>query len=200
MEWLILVLLGLLTLPLGWMVLTSYRRRWGLRRLARRLQLHYEPAGQKHLPDEWGGIYLMQLGHSGRIFHHLYGHWAGLEVHAFDYHCEVGFSQRRTGRSYHILIWRIGVVLPDVVALQGDFFEPLGKFRRFRRCSSGAADFDRHFWLFAEQGEVVGKWLSAPLRRRLRECGNVNWEFNGCLLYTSPSPRDLSTSRMPSSA
>ena len=25
-------------------------------------------------------------------------------------------------------------------------------------------------------------------------------KFNGCLLYTSPSPRDLSTSRMPSSA
>ena len=25
-------------------------------------------------------------------------------------------------------------------------------------------------------------------------------EFNFCLLYTSPSPRDLSTSRMPSSA
>ena len=25
-------------------------------------------------------------------------------------------------------------------------------------------------------------------------------EFNICLLYTSPSPRDLSTSRMPSSA
>ena len=26
------------------------------------------------------------------------------------------------------------------------------------------------------------------------------WLFGGCLLYTSPSPRDLSTSRMPSSA
>ena len=25
-------------------------------------------------------------------------------------------------------------------------------------------------------------------------------QINGCLLYTSPSPRDLSTSRMPSSA
>ena len=25
-------------------------------------------------------------------------------------------------------------------------------------------------------------------------------EYGGCLLYTSPSPRDLSTSRMPSSA
>ena len=28
----------------------------------------------------------------------------------------------------------------------------------------------------------------------------VRDEFEGCLLYTSPSPRDLSTSRMPSSA
>ena len=27
-----------------------------------------------------------------------------------------------------------------------------------------------------------------------------NEEYEGCLLYTSPSPRDLSTSRMPSSA
>ena len=26
------------------------------------------------------------------------------------------------------------------------------------------------------------------------------WPFTSCLLYTSPSPRDLSTSRMPSSA
>ena len=32
--------------------------------------------------------------------------------------------------------------------------------------------------------------------RRAIQTGN--WE--GCLLYTSPSPRDLSTSRMPSSA
>ena len=29
---------------------------------------------------------------------------------------------------------------------------------------------------------------------------NWNVVFSGCLLYTSPSPRDLSTSRMPSSA
>ena len=27
-----------------------------------------------------------------------------------------------------------------------------------------------------------------------------DWAFKACLLYTSPSPRDLSTSRMPSSA
>ena len=29
---------------------------------------------------------------------------------------------------------------------------------------------------------------------------NLNIQVNCCLLYTSPSPRDLSTSRMPSSA
>ena len=29
---------------------------------------------------------------------------------------------------------------------------------------------------------------------------NTFQKENGCLLYTSPSPRDLSTSRMPSSA
>ena len=29
---------------------------------------------------------------------------------------------------------------------------------------------------------------------------HVCWDSNICLLYTSPSPRDLSTSRMPSSA
>ena len=28
----------------------------------------------------------------------------------------------------------------------------------------------------------------------------VNLQYKACLLYTSPSPRDLSTSRMPSSA
>ena len=30
-----------------------------------------------------------------------------------------------------------------------------------------------------------------------QKCSDIR---NGCLLYTSPSPRDLSTSRMPSSA
>jgi len=33
----------------------------------------------------------------------------------------------------------------------------------------------------------------------IENCG-LFWQFINCLLYTSPSPRDLSTSRMPSSA
>ena len=36
--------------------------------------------------------------------------------------------------------------------------------------------------------------------RILSELNNDNGTYKGCLLYTSPSPRDLSTSRMPSSA
>ena len=37
-----------------------------------------------------------------------------------------------------------------------------------------------------------------PNRITLYVCGPTVYNF--CLLYTSPSPRDLSTSRMPSSA
>ena len=40
---------------------------------------------------------------------------------------------------------------------------------------------------------------SATLNIGVHE-NNSSYKFEGCLLYTSPSPRDLSTSRMPSSA
>ena len=33
-----------------------------------------------------------------------------------------------------------------------------------------------------------------------QETGEVSFEVTGCLLYTSPSPRDRTRSRMPSSA
>ena len=47
--------------------------------------------------------------------------------------------------------------------------------------------------------------LDIPLMRREVNQINMRWILrnvlvNNCLLYTSPSPRDLSTSRMPSSA
>ena len=38
------------------------------------------------------------------------------------------------------------------------------------------------------------------LQEKLKYDNFVNMGIGGCLLYTSPSPRDLSTSRMPSSA
>ena len=46
-----------------------------------------------------------------------------------------------------------------------------------------------------------GKWIQSAIKKpgALREALGVK-EGKTCLLYTSPSPRDLSTSRMPSSA
>ena len=44
-----------------------------------------------------------------------------------------------------------------------------------------------------------GAHLSGVIERGLVR-RKVDWRLKGCLLYTSPSPRDLSTSRMPSSA
>ena len=43
-------------------------------------------------------------------------------------------------------------------------------------------------------GEVVVEMKATGI------CHTDEFTLSGCLLYTSPSPRDLSTSRMPSSA
>ena len=39
-----------------------------------------------------------------------------------------------------------------------------------------------------------------PVEYKSTIADKIQGTYNGCLLYTSPSPRDLSTSRMPSSA
>ena len=51
-------------------------------------------------------------------------------------------------------------------------------------------------WIFAEVPDAV----RAELETCINEKGGDARNTLGCLLYTSPSPRDLSTSRMPSSA
>ena len=56
---------------------------------------------------------------------------------------------------------------------------------------------------------ISGNWMGLDIgpdsikvfQNALAECKTIIWNGPmGCLLYTSPSPRDLSTSRMPSSA
>ena len=49
-----------------------------------------------------------------------------------------------------------------------------------------------------QDGQVLLRtvWMSVDPYMR----GRMNPHIKSCLLYTSPSPRDLSTSRMPSSA
>ena len=49
-------------------------------------------------------------------------------------------------------------------------------------------------------GIASGKTLVAEMLGRLGALVLDADRINHCLLYTSPSPRDLSTSRMPSSA
>ena len=47
---------------------------------------------------------------------------------------------------------------------------------------------------------VLGLELEVGLISGGAEAASPGYRLQGCLLYTSPSPRDLSTSRMPSSA
>ena len=55
-----------------------------------------------------------------------------------------------------------------------------------------------------ENGTVTGNILGAALPMLVAQILNLLYNIVDriyiCLLYTSPSPRDLSTSRMPSSA
>ena len=47
--------------------------------------------------------------------------------------------------------------------------------------------------------QMLGTILEDPFFKEGSK-DNLDHSIKGCLLYTSPSPRDLSTSRMPSSA
>ena len=45
--------------------------------------------------------------------------------------------------------------------------------------------------------QEIAKKISKNIRDQIKK---INVSINGCLLYTSPSPRDKTVSRMPSSA
>ena len=54
---------------------------------------------------------------------------------------------------------------------------------------------------FCDESNAVYKLLSSLSDSDYEEKTQFKgWNFNNCLLYTSPSPRDLAVSRMPSSA
>ena len=72
------------------------------------------------------------------------------------------------------------------------------------------------FAILTTAGEIQEKWsiktnildegshivddMIESIQHRLNLLGLAAADFQGCLLYTSPSPRDPKTSRMPSSA
>ena len=55
-------------------------------------------------------------------------------------------------------------------------------------------DTDKELTIYLNEKTVMDHVLTSVTNL------NVSYASNSCLLYTSPSPRDLSTSRMPSSA
>ena len=59
-----------------------------------------------------------------------------------------------------------------------------------------------HDWLYAKGARSLDDITVLPKawRSSLQDEGVTIGRLKDCLLYTSPSPRDLSTSRMPSSA
>ena len=56
-------------------------------------------------------------------------------------------------------------------------------------------------FFFMERGSVAAGWrTSVTVAGLITGIAFIHYMYMSCLLYTSPSPRDLSTSRMPSSA
>ena len=78
-----------------------------------------------------------------------------------------------------------GIKVP-LVDLKGKFIDGIGLI-------SGKYVKNEYY----ESDSIPEKSVDVEIAIRLKE---LNRAFKVCLLYTSPSPRDLSTSRMPSSA
>ena len=65
--------------------------------------------------------------------------------------------------------------------------------------NDGADMADKHIADKAHEGDIVITG-DIPLAAKVLGNGAAAIRHNGCLLYTSPSPRDVEESRMPSSA
>ena len=71
------------------------------------------------------------------------------------------------------------------------------KITKIKECPSDLRFFDKddlESKLQPKDVEDIIEIFHTPLT------GSYNWDYTTCLLYTSPSPRDVEESRMPSSA
>ena len=97
---------------------------------------------------------------------------------------------------------------PDVLAFHEAFSDLVAIFQHFsyrevlihsiRRCKGDLLQVSLLCQLAQQFGHTTGK--KGPLRSAIEHNVEQPSQYDPCLLYTSPSPRDLSTSRMPSSA
>ena len=130
----------------------------------------------------------------GAFFRKQFGNYVGLRIGA--HFAQLGYSdvyskndyQKTRNLSFNTNIWE--------VALQGDFNffkfvpgDPDYLFTPYITIGAGVFTYDPYAYLGGK------KEFLRPLGTEGQTIG-----YQGCLLYTSPSPRDRQKSRMPSSA
>ena len=84
-----------------------------------------------------------------------------------------------------------GIHYWEIDELDIDLIEGQAEYKFFRASSDGTS-------ATSNPNGIYG--ISDVLEAQLRSNRTQTTQSDSCLLYTSPSPRDLSTSRMPSSA
>ena len=78
--------------------------------------------------------------------------------------------------------------------------EENGKNKTFHKLPAESRKNIRKEWLVKIKRQHVPKHLYVCSDHFESECYEKNMQVSACLLYTSPSPRDATLSRMPSSA
>ena len=116
--------------------------------------------------------------------------WSGLQSHALSLLADVEARDGQPGRASLLARRALRLYEADGDRLgQGACLMTLANADWERgQLPQAIESFRRALALFREEGEV------------LRQANCLLALGSACLLYTSPSPRDLSTSRMPSSA
>ena len=99
------------------------------------------------------------------------------------------FYERASGSRLHANYFRAGGVHQDLPAgLENDIAKFCESFPKIINDLENLLTDNR---IFKQRNVDIGV---------VTKDDALDYSFSGCLLYTSPSPRDLSTSRMPSSA
>ena len=129
--------------------------------------------------------------------------------HQLKFDLRDGFPAVTTKR----LAWK-GVVSELIWFLEGSDDERRLAEIRYNKSRDELTDIDKYPTIWTDNADNQGKNLGYENSSLIKKLGPVygvqwrNWDgkdqieelLGSCLLYTSPSPRDLSTSRMPSSA
>ena len=88
----------------------------------------------------------------------------------------------------------------EIIKIADPIWANLVKSSNIKDYGGFTKDFSSQMLYGANEVELGKQWASNELISSLSEGCKAFGCLRSCLLYTSPSPRDLTTSRMPSSA